>query len=245
MCLFPLLCPDIKLRKGTKEPLLYMYNDSHYKHMIVVRPSCLIMAILITVIPTTSTSWSGVYWFHLVHPSVRPSICLWTESCPLSIFYNTNQIHFIFTYLIHQLNKVCRVLSWWKIPKIWTFNNFFKFVALNLSCFHVIWKLKLIPDLNFYYSHFEFSMMIPLDGLIDIRPTWVLCLGKMTTVYFWHFFNCAFHFMFVVATANLSFCCSHFEWHEIQHADVTWPPSELIRFWSSSVDFPHFGGILT
>ena len=25
----------------------------------------------------------------------------------------------------------------------------------------------------------------------------------------------------------------------------SWPPSELIRFWSWSVDFPHFGGIVT
>ena len=30
------------------------------------------------------------------------------------------------------------------------------------------------------------------------------------------------------------------EWAEIWHADVSWPRSELIRFWSSSVDFPHF-----
>ena len=31
------------------------------------------------------------------------------------------------------------------------------------------------------------------------------------------------------------------EWPEILHADVSWPPSELIRFWSCSVDFPHYG----
>ena len=29
--------------------------------------------------------------------------------------------------------------------------------------------------------------------------------------------------MFVVATTNLSFYCSHFEWPEIWHADVSWP----------------------
>ena len=38
---------------------------------------------------------------------------------------------------------------------------------------------------------------------------------------------------------HLSFYCSHFEWPEI--ADVSWPPWKLIRFCSSSVDFPHFG----
>ena len=41
---------------------------------------------------TNIISW-GVYWFHLVrlsvHRSVHPSVRLWTESCPLCIFYNT------------------------------------------------------------------------------------------------------------------------------------------------------------
>ena len=35
------------------------------------------------------------------------------------------------------------------------------------------------------------------------------------------------------------------EWPEFWHADVSQPPSELIRFWSCSVDFPHFGAPLT
>ena len=33
-------------------------------------------------------------------PSVRPSVRLWTESCPLCIFNNTRRIHFIFAHLI-------------------------------------------------------------------------------------------------------------------------------------------------
>ena len=51
----------------------------------------------------------GVYWYHLVRLSVRPSVRLWTESCPLHIFKNTHRIHFIFAHLIKQLQKVCRV----------------------------------------------------------------------------------------------------------------------------------------
>ena len=55
----------------------------------------------------------GVYWFHVVRlpvrPSVRPSARLWTESCLLCIFNNTSRIHFIFTHLIRQLQKMCRV----------------------------------------------------------------------------------------------------------------------------------------
>ena len=38
----------------------------------------------------------GVYWFHLVRLSVCPSVCLWTESCPLCIFNNTRRIHWNF-----------------------------------------------------------------------------------------------------------------------------------------------------
>ena len=35
------------------------------------------------------------------------------------------------------------------------------------------------------------------------------------------------------------------EWPDIWHADVSWEPSEMIRLWSWSVYYPHFGGILT
>ena len=35
------------------------------------------------------------------------------------------------------------------------------------------------------------------------------------------------------------------EWSKILHADVSWAPSELIRLWSWSVDFPRFGVTLT
>ena len=45
------------------------------------------------------------YWFHRL--SVRPSVRLWTESCPLCIFNNTCRIHFILAHLIKQLQKVC------------------------------------------------------------------------------------------------------------------------------------------
>ena len=37
----------------------------------------------------------------------------------------------------------------------------------------------------------------------------------------------------------------HMEWPEILHADVSWPPSELIRLWLQFVDFSNFDAILT
>ena len=35
------------------------------------------------------------------------------------------------------------------------------------------------------------------------------------------------------------------KWPQILHADVSWPPSELISLWPRSVDFSNFGAILT
>ena len=62
------------------------------------RPVACIYVIII--LPT----WRG---YTLVSPC--PSVHLWTEWCPLCIFNNTRRIHFIFTYLIKQLQKVCRM----------------------------------------------------------------------------------------------------------------------------------------
>ena len=55
--------------------------------------------------PPLQWSWKrGI----LVSPcaSVCPSVRLWTESCPLCIFNNNHQIHFVCTHLINQLQKV-------------------------------------------------------------------------------------------------------------------------------------------
>ena len=78
-------------------------------------------------------SWRGVNWCHLVSLSTRWSARLWTESCPLCIFHNTSQIHFIFTHHINQLQKVCRVLSHVQNYKIQNFVKFFKFATFTLS----------------------------------------------------------------------------------------------------------------
>ena len=84
---------------------------------------------LVSFLYPRSTKLKGVYWFHLV----RPSVCLWTELCPLCIFYNTCQIHVIFTHPIKQLQKVCRVrVKFSSKLKILSFWKFFKFVTLTL-----------------------------------------------------------------------------------------------------------------
>ena len=66
--------------------------------------------------------------------SVRPSVGR-IVLAPLCIFHSTSWIHLILTYLINQLRKVCRVLSF-LISKCLAF---FKIRASSMSCVQVIW----------------------------------------------------------------------------------------------------------
>ena len=69
----------------------------------------------------------------------------------------------------------------------------------------------------------------------------------MATVYwffqFWRYFDLVKRVKFGVS--------GHFpenawrKWPKMLHADVSWPPSELISLWLQSVDFANFGAILT
>ena len=84
--------------------------------------------------PAQWSCWGGYTGFTLsVRPSVRPS----RIPCPLCSTCSFGWIHFIFTHLIKQLQKVCRVWSFLQNFKICIFGNFFKFVTLTLSCFHL------------------------------------------------------------------------------------------------------------
>ena len=83
-------------------------------------------------------------------PSVRPSVRLSVRPsripCPLCSTCSFGWIHFIFTHLIKQLQKVCRVWSFLQNFKICIFGNFFKFVTLTLSCF--TWDLMWITNMG-------------------------------------------------------------------------------------------------
>ena len=56
------------------------------------------------IIPPAQLSCWGLYWFH----SVRP-VRLSRIPCPLCSAYSFGWIHFIFTHLINQLQKVCHI----------------------------------------------------------------------------------------------------------------------------------------
>ena len=90
----------------------------------------LLMLLQFIFIPPTRQR-CGVYWFHSVRLSARPS----RIPCPLCSTYSSGWIHFIFIHLIKQLQKVCRISSFLQNVKIWIFGNFLKFVTLTLSCF--------------------------------------------------------------------------------------------------------------
>ena len=65
-------------------------------------------------------------------------------------------------------------------------------------------------------------------------PEWSRFLSR--SVYFPNFwFN--FHLM---KRATFRVCRHLKEWSALWHADVSWPPSDLYRFWSWFVDFPNF-----
>ena len=179
---------------------------------------------LSVIIPPLQWSWRGgilVSPCPSVCPSIRPSVSLWTESCPLCIFHDTSRFHFIFTHLINQLQKLCRMLRFLKSLKFWQFiwNCNFDFVLCLCNINVDSWPKFLLQP--------QFSMMIPLDGLLNISSG----LGQNCKFLFFTIcFHSAFHLVFVVATTNLSFYCSHFEWPEIWHADVSWPLQNWLDF---------------
>ena len=60
---------------------------------------------------------------------------------------------------------------------------------------------------------------------------------------FWHYFDLVKRVKFGVSGHFLENAWR--EWPEILHADVSWPPSELISLWPQFADFSNFGAILT
>ena len=77
--------------------------------------------------------------------------------------------------------------------------------------------------------------MISLDGLLNVPG-----LAKIANFYFHDFLHSAFHLVFVVAIANLIFLLQSLwmAWNLTCWCILT--TSELTKFGSSSVDFPHF-----
>ena len=93
---FPSICQRMHGGNGLKFCML-MYLG-HLQNWLDYGDGLLIFHLL------ASLSCRGVYWFHSFCPSVRPSV-----PHPLCSTCSSSWIHFIFTYLIKQLQKVCHM----------------------------------------------------------------------------------------------------------------------------------------
>ena len=92
----------LKLYKSKRCPLTEGKCFIHYTKHCFVRPWYKVI-----IIPHASMKLKGGYTGLTL--SVRLSVHLWTESCPLFIFNNTRWIHLIIINLIKQLQNVCRL----------------------------------------------------------------------------------------------------------------------------------------
>ena len=94
-------------------------------------------------------------------------------------------------------------------------------------------------NLSFYCSHFEWPEI--WHALYHSELIRFFCQHVYISS-LWRHFDLVKHVKF--ATSGHFLENTGEEWPEIWHAYVVcWPSAELIKFWSRSVDFPHFGVI--
>ena len=190
-----------------------------------------------------STKLKGVYWFHLVRLFVRPSVRLsgcWQNHVSL---VSSAILAGSILYLDILSTNCRRCLVCWVLRKIQKLVLLIISLMLHLCLCHVsMWMLKVD-------SSSEFSLQQLLIFYGDTSRCFIqhTCrIGpKLECCIFGNFFNRTISLTVcrgneITLILHISFCCSHFEGPDI--ADVSWPTWELIRFWSSSFDFPYFVG---
>ena len=129
-------------------------------------------------------------------------------------------------YYSHILSpNVRRCVALWVCEKFQNLNfgNFFKFAPFTLSYVHVVWMIKV-----------DSSSMLLLKQILIFRgetSSWFdkrkfRVRPKLQLRIFGIFLIVHYHLVFVVTSKIelIPFYCSHFEWPEIRHADVFWPP---------------------
>ena len=162
-----------------------------------------------------------------VRPSVRPErfpgICRWTHGG------NGLKFHMLM-YLDHLQN--------------WLVYGHGLFIFLILALFWLsetgqIWGFRAFPGERMEEMAWNFARWCVLT---TYRTDWFwVTVGWFLS--FWHYFDLVIQVKFGVSGHFLENAWR--EWPEILHADVSWPPSELISSGSCSVDFFNFGTILT
>ena len=94
------------------------------------------------IIPPHNEVVGRVYWFHSVRPSVCPSVrpaSRVRSVTPTVLVGSISSLHILSSNFRRCV--ACKVSC-----KIWIFGNFFKFVTLTLSCFHL--DLMWIPSVG-------------------------------------------------------------------------------------------------
>ena len=94
--------------------------------------------------PTQRSCW-GVFWFHSVHLSVRPSVCPASRVRSVAPTVLVESISYFYILLSHFRKCVaCNVSC--KMSKFELLESFFKFVTLTLSC--LTWDLIWINSMG-------------------------------------------------------------------------------------------------
>ena len=129
-------------------------------------------------------------------------------------------------------------------------------ISSSLLNMHLMWLstrlfwdalLEVFDDFVEIKRFFAQLHAIPLEGMdlncLDSKVFFESCneTAKIWVIICW-FSSFWHHFDFVkqakFATSGYFQENAREEWPELWHADVSWPPSELIKFWSWSVNFP-------
>ena len=116
---------------------IYISNNGHHSLTLMAKRFEYYHTILLNEVE--GGGGGGVYWFHLVRlspcPSVRLSVSPSVDSIVSDMYlqhYSPDPFHIYTSY--RATSDVSHVI-FSKIQKFWTFGEFFKFVALTLSCF--------------------------------------------------------------------------------------------------------------
>ena len=127
------------LQKRSKLVSNVLELHSLYMVPVTVFPICHYGIKSLLLFPLTQRSWWGVYWFHSICPSVRPS----RIACLLCGANISGLFHFIFIHLIKRRQKVCRIQSFLQNFKILAF-----FFSNLLLCLVLTWDLMSITRMG-------------------------------------------------------------------------------------------------
>ena len=138
-------------------------------------------------IPHEQRSCGGVYWFHSVRPSVRPSIRLSRLPCPLCNIYSSGWIPSILATNDHYHERVCG--TQWPLTLTYIFKVIWPWLRKSCplcSIYDSGWILFIFGTNDHYHQRvccvFRFFRIWKFEFLPNFRNFWALTLKKKSTV---------------------------------------------------------------